>query len=83
MIAPRIAFLFVAAAILAGCAIPVRTDPAVSASGDRYDALDGTDTRFWSKGDRAVVTVRGVDLPQCRAASPGSRSLPGARSPAG
>jgi hypothetical protein len=41
--------------------------PAVSASGDRYDALDGTDTRFWSKGDRAVVTVRGVDLPQCRA----------------
>jgi hypothetical protein len=46
MIAPRIAFLFVAAAILAGCAIPARTDPAVSASGDRYDALDGTDTRF-------------------------------------
>jgi len=41
--------------------------PAVSACGDRYDALDGTDTRFWSKGDRAVVTVRGVDLPQCRA----------------
>jgi len=29
MIAPRIALLFVAAAVLAGCAIPVRTDPAV------------------------------------------------------
>jgi len=29
MIALRIAFLFVAAAVLAGCAIPVRTDPAV------------------------------------------------------
>ena len=30
MIAPRIAFLFAAAAVLAGCAtIPVRTDPAV------------------------------------------------------
>lgn len=42
--------------------------PAVSASGDCYEALDGTDTRFWSKGegDRARVTVRGVDLPQCR-----------------
>jgi len=44
-------------------------EPAVSVSGARYEALDGTDTRFWSKGegDRAMVTVRGVDLSQCRA----------------
>ena len=44
-------------------------EAAVSASGARYEALDGTDTRFWSKGegDLAMVTVRGVDLPQCRA----------------
>jgi len=39
--------------------------PAVSASGDRYDALDGTDTRFWSKGDRAVVTVAHFDDVVC------------------
>lgn len=40
--------------------------PGVSASGARYEALDGTDTLFWSKGDRAMVTVRGVNLPPCR-----------------
>lgn len=42
-------------------------EPAESASGARYEAIDGSDTRFWSKGDRATVTVRGVDLPECRA----------------
>lgn len=41
--------------------------PGVSASGARYGALDGTDTLFWSKGDHAMVTVRGVNLPPCRA----------------
>jgi heat shock protein HslJ/uncharacterized lipoprotein YbaY len=41
--------------------------PVVSASGARYEALDGTDTRFWGKGDRATVTVRGAELPECRA----------------
>lgn len=41
--------------------------PVVSASGARYEALDGTDTRFWGKGDRATVTVRGAELAECRA----------------
>jgi heat shock protein HslJ/uncharacterized lipoprotein YbaY len=41
--------------------------PAVSASGARYEALDGSDTGFWNKGDRTLATVRGVNLPECRA----------------
>jgi uncharacterized lipoprotein YbaY len=44
-------------------------EPVVPASGACYEALDGTDTRFcfWSEGYRAMVTVRGVGLPECRA----------------
>jgi heat shock protein HslJ len=41
--------------------------PAVSASGARYRAVDGSETGFWSKGDRALVTVRGRQLPECLA----------------
>ncbi len=41
--------------------------PAVSASGARYRAADGTETGFWSKGERALVTVRGRQLPECLA----------------
>ncbi|MEE4607769.1 MAG: META domain-containing protein [Desulfobacteraceae bacterium] len=41
--------------------------PAVSASGARYRAVDGSETGFWSKGERALVTVRGRELPECRA----------------
>jgi heat shock protein HslJ len=41
--------------------------PVVSASGSRYRAVDGTDTGFWSKGERALVTMRGKDLPECQA----------------
>lgn len=51
--------------IVAGTAFNLK--PVVSASGARYESLDGTDTGIWSKGDRARVTVRGVDLPKCRA----------------
>ena len=51
--------------IVAGTAFDLK--PVVSASGARYESLDGTDTGFWSKGDRARLTVRGVDLPACRA----------------
>jgi len=40
---------------------------AVSASGARYTAVDDTATGFWSKGDLALVTVRGRELPECRA----------------
>ncbi len=41
--------------------------PVVSASGARYRAVDGTDTGFWSKEGRALVTVRGKELPECLA----------------
>jgi heat shock protein HslJ len=41
--------------------------PVVSASGARYRAVDGTETGFWSKGERALVTVRGKELPECLA----------------
>jgi membrane-bound inhibitor of C-type lysozyme len=41
--------------------------PAVSASGARYRAVDGTETGFWNKGERALVTVRGRELPECLA----------------
>ncbi|MCU0540243.1 MAG: META domain-containing protein [Desulfobacterales bacterium] len=41
--------------------------PVASASGARYRAVDGTETGFWSKGERALVTVRGEALPECRA----------------
>jgi heat shock protein HslJ/membrane-bound inhibitor of C-type lysozyme len=41
--------------------------PVASASGARYRAVDGTDTGFWSKGERALATVRGKELPECRA----------------
>ncbi len=41
--------------------------PAVSASGARYRAVDGSETGFWSKGERALVTVRGRELPECLA----------------
>jgi len=44
-------------------------EPAVSASGACYETPDGTATRFcfWSEGARAMVTVRGEGLPECRA----------------
>jgi len=41
--------------------------PMVSASGARYRAVDGTDTGFWSKGQRALATVHGKELPECLA----------------
>ncbi len=41
--------------------------PVVSASGARYRAVDGSESGFWSKGERALVTVRGKELPECLA----------------
>jgi heat shock protein HslJ len=37
--------------------------PEEAASGARFG--DGAGTGFWSKGNRAVVTLGGVDLPEC------------------
>lgn len=39
--------------------------PAVAASGARYEALVDPSTGFWSKGDRATAEVRGETLPEC------------------
>lgn len=37
----------------------------VSASGARYVALSDPDTAFWSKGDRALLTLSGATYPEC------------------
>lgn len=39
--------------------------PAVAASGALYVAPGDPDTRFWSKGDRGTLTIRGQALPEC------------------
>lgn len=39
--------------------------PAISASGARYVSTSDDDTEFWSKGDRAMITVAGEKLPDC------------------
>lgn len=38
---------------------------AVSASGARYVAVDGSETEFWSRGEEAMVTLGGEVLPNC------------------
>jgi len=37
----------------------------VAASGAKYAAADDSTTTFWSKGDRAMLVLRGRPLPQC------------------
>lgn len=37
-----------------------------SASGAKYEAEDDPGTSFWSKGETALVTLRGTQLPECR-----------------
>lgn len=39
--------------------------PAVAASGALYVAPGDPDTRFWSKGQRGTLTLRGQTLPEC------------------
>jgi hypothetical protein len=39
--------------------------PVQSASGAKYEAEGDPATTFWSKGDRATVTIRGQSLPEC------------------
>ncbi|WP_372613514.1 META domain-containing protein [Aquicoccus sp.] len=43
---------------------------AVSASGTRYAASDGSETEFWSQGDAAMLTLEGQDMGQCVKAMP-------------
>lgn len=35
----------------------------ISASGARYEATDDKGTVFWNKGERAMITIRGRDIP--------------------
>lgn len=48
--------------------------PAVSASGALYVAPGDENTRFWSKGDRATLTVGGRSYPECL--HPGDIEMP-------
>lgn len=42
-----------------------------AASGARYVDPDGGTTVFWSRGDTAMVTLDGIDLPECQRKVPG------------
>ncbi|MCG7198245.1 META domain-containing protein [Marinobacter pelagius] len=48
--------------------------PAESASGALYVAPGDEQTRFWSKGERAALTIRGEAYPECLA--PGAVEVP-------
>lgn len=48
----------------------------VSASGAKYQNLGDPSTVFWNKGDMALVTVEGADLPECQAKAPEQKPLP-------
>lgn len=40
--------------------------PVASASGAKYEAVDDPTTTFWSKGERALLEVRGQAYPECQ-----------------
>ncbi|MDZ7621957.1 MAG: META domain-containing protein [Candidatus Competibacteraceae bacterium] len=42
--------------------------PVEAASGAKYAAVDDPSTTFWSKGDRALLEVRGQAYPECTSA---------------
>jgi putative lipoprotein len=51
--------------------------PAEAASGAKYEAVGDPSTTFWSKGDRAMLVVKGQNYPECvrtGAAAPASRA---------
>jgi heat shock protein HslJ/uncharacterized lipoprotein YbaY len=43
-----------------------------AASGAKYEAVGDATTSFWNKGERALVSVRGRELPECVAAAKGT-----------
>jgi hypothetical protein len=47
-----------------------RLRPAEAASGARFEAPDDPGTWFWSRGDAALVSVAGTELPECRLSLP-------------
>jgi heat shock protein HslJ len=44
--------------------------PSRAASGARYEAEGDADTSIWTRGDSALVSLEGVDLPECHIALP-------------
>ncbi|WP_462320707.1 META domain-containing protein [Halochromatium sp.] len=44
-----------------------------AASGSKFVAQDDSDTFFWSKGNRALVSIAGETLPECLAAVPAQK----------
>lgn len=54
-----------------------RMRPVVAASGAKYQALDDPSTLFWSKGDEALLEIRGQRDPQCSAIQSGAITATG------
>ncbi|MGP1358543.1 META domain-containing protein [Roseicyclus sp.] len=44
----------------------IRLAPSEAASGARYEAPDDPGTWFWNRGDGALASVAGTQLPECR-----------------
>ena len=51
----------------------VEMTPEPAASGARFEAADGGELMFWSKGREAQVRLDGEQLPDCRAVAPPER----------
>ena len=58
------------AMLLATAGETIEMRPVPAASGVRYQAVGDSTTTFWNKGDRAIVTIHGRQLPDCFAGSP-------------
>jgi len=43
---------------------------AIAASGAKYEAEGDPSTYFWSKGDQAMISIKGQDLPDCTLVPP-------------
>lgn len=50
--------------------------PAVAASGAKYEAADDPSTSFWTKGETALMTLRGETFPECVKADDNPSPLP-------
>ncbi|MCU4653673.1 META domain-containing protein [Roseibacterium sp. SDUM158016] len=57
----------------------VRLVPVAAASGAKFEAPGDPGTSFWNHGDNALVTLAGVQLPECRLTLPADRDAYTAR----
>jgi heat shock protein HslJ len=81
MIASRIAFLFAAAAVLAGCAIPVRTDPAVTERLVIRGEMFSPEQVELTPGSVAIVELRADDAGPAQPVAEQRRQLDGRQAP--